>query len=661
MASLLDLKARLKEVNELVELGVDGLEVDRALLKEQIKELWLSENQGVAAAPVKAPALVSPPRPRAAPPPPPPVAVVPPPPAAPVAAVAPAVVFHKRPLPELMEKNKKKKLLRSSLAGQLKVTSFYAKQTTVFNGASASRAKVATTTCAPVREVALNATFKQKCSKCNLEFSNAGAKATHEKTCGERAAAAAAKKKRVEKRKAAEQREGSLDSEATEERDVEGSPAAAPKPAQKAPRLTKTGVPDRRALNKGAASRKRYSAIFKLTVCEKINVLKAELGDDAGAARLVARQYGLAYTAVYPWMKDEEKLRKLLTTDKHAGGKYDAARKLANSKDGRRMSLGSCRSALYPIAEKVTYDLFRKRREKGLRIGPRLLRAMMRVEVKGAYGPEPAALFKASKSWLYSFARRWGLSLRKRNNGKAVSAEERLPKIQRYLARFRRRLRRGPAGEAAVALLKAAKDEAALVSSSHRGLDGKPMVAHQQDHGLANDCGLCALKNATGNANIYIDDVLEIANRFESALKAEEAASGVKSSVRHVDETGNFSGAVLVAVAEANNYAAYRLSKEQDGECGHARALVETLCLLANARVCGVVWRLGGAIGAATSSGHWVAASHIPSIRDWRTHQWFFKDSLRNDAVAKSTEEILLELDTAERRRADFYVIVDLA
>lgn len=45
MASLLDLKARLKEVNELVELGVDGLEVDRALLKEQIKELWLSENQ----------------------------------------------------------------------------------------------------------------------------------------------------------------------------------------------------------------------------------------------------------------------------------------------------------------------------------------------------------------------------------------------------------------------------------------------------------------------------------------------------------------------------------------------------------------------------------------------------------------------------------------
>ena len=51
----------------------------------------------------------------------------------------------------------------------------------------------------------------------------------------------------------------------------------------------------------------------------------------------------------------------------------------------------------------------------------------------------------------------------------------------------------------------------------------------------------------------------------------------------------------------------------------------------------------------------------MPGIDDWRKHAWFFKDSLRNEAIAKTTEEVLLELDAAERRRADFYAIVDLA
>ena len=45
-----------------------------------------------------------------------------------------------------------------------------------------------------------------------------------------------------------------------------------------------------------------------------------------------------------------------------------------------------------------------------------------------------------------------------------------------------------------------------------------------------------------------------------------------------------------------------------------------------------------------------------------RLPRWsVFEASLRNEAIAKTTEEVLLELDAAERRRADFYAIVDLA
>jgi len=133
------------------------------------------------------------------------------------------------------------------------------------------------------------------------------------------------------------------------------------------------------------------------------------------------------------------------------------------------------------------------------------------------------------------------------------------------------------------------------------------------------------------------------------------------SQVGHCDSTGNFSGKVLADLALKHGYGAYRIAAESEGRCGHARALVETLCKLMNGRMCGAVWRLGSAVGVSAACGHWVGASHVPSLDDWSEHEWFLKDGLSAwPAKVATTEEVLVQLDEAEKRRADFYVIVDL-
>ena len=67
----------------------------------------------------------------------------------------------------------------------------------------------------------------------------------------------------------------------------------------------------------------------------------------------------------------------------------------------------------------------------------------MKRLVREHYGDDAADGFKASKLWLRHFARRFGISLRRKSNAKAEPVEVRLPKIKRWHARLRRRLKRG--------------------------------------------------------------------------------------------------------------------------------------------------------------------------------------------------------------------------
>ena len=93
---------------------------------------------------------------------------------------------------------------------------------------------------------------------------------------------------------------------------------------------------------------------------------------------------------------------------------------------------------------------------------------------------------------------------------------------------------------------------------------------------------------------------------------------------------------------------------------GDAPRLIEMLCGLLNERFCGMLWRIGGASGAEAAAGHWVAASRIPSVAKWRSHVWYFKDSMRAAAVQETTDQILARLDAAGRSGAAVYAVADM-
>ena len=86
--------------------------------------------------------------------------------------------------------------------------------------------------------------------------------------------------------------------------------------------------------------------------------------------------------------------------------------------------------------------IYREKRRKGLRISGHFLRITMKRIVQQHYGTTDAS-FKASSCWLSLFARHFSISLRRKTNKKHLSVEERLPKCQRWHARFRRRLKGG--------------------------------------------------------------------------------------------------------------------------------------------------------------------------------------------------------------------------
>ena len=150
-------------------------------------------------------------------------------------------------------------------------------------------------------------------------------------------------------------------------------------------------------------------------------------------------------------------------------------------------------------------------------------------------------------------------------------------------------------------------------------------VVAQGSHGLPLDCGLCALKNVTGDVEILAEAAFATARALEATLCEQEATIGPQRSiVRHFMEgTGNLSGCAIKEIALANAYGFYRLSREQEGECGHARALMEMLSILTGPRLCGALWRQGpGVAGADASYGHWVGAAHIHGDGPWLTHEW---------------------------------------
>jgi hypothetical protein len=159
---------------------------------------------------------------------------------------------------------------------------------------------------------------------------------------------------------------------------------------------------------------------------------------------------GITNGMVSAWAKQEDKLRAALLHGNMVhgrGSKRDARDKLVpfTSRAARRCTLNSTgQGRRFAAAEAEVHATFREKRAKGLPVTAHFLRITMKKKVKEHYGSEAAESFKASACWLANFTQYFGMSLRRKTNQKHLSVEERMPKCQRWHARFRRRLKGGP-------------------------------------------------------------------------------------------------------------------------------------------------------------------------------------------------------------------------
>ena len=112
----------------------------------------------------------------------------------------------------------------------------------------------------------------------------------------------------------------------------------------------------------------------------------------------------------------------------------------------RGVYLHGGRGAAFAPAEAELFSMFKAHRTRGRRVNERWLCIQMRKLIRLHYGDEAADNFKGSYGWLERFASRFDIALRRANNSKNQSVAERLPKIKRWHARLRRRLKVGPPG-----------------------------------------------------------------------------------------------------------------------------------------------------------------------------------------------------------------------
>jgi hypothetical protein len=158
---------------------------------------------------------------------------------------------------------------------------------------------------------------------------------------------------------------------------------------------------------------------------------------------------GLSMSNIWNWWKQKEALRNVLMHE--ASGVQQQKNRAGQivyfkSKAARRLSLHGGRGAAFAPAEAELFSMFKAHRTRGRRVNERWLCIQMRKLIRLHYGDEAADNFKGSYGWIERFASRFDIALRRANNSKNQSVAERLPKIKRWHARLRRRLKVGPPG-----------------------------------------------------------------------------------------------------------------------------------------------------------------------------------------------------------------------
>ena len=313
------------------------------------------------------------------------------------------------------------------------------------------------------------------CSKgCGKSFANAGAKATHERACkgpgafgaslagtsrataaGPTADAAAAA---AEAGAAGATTAESAEAEAAEDDSDDDSDGGGVAPPAKAPKLRKDGGVKQSGLRQGEKKGLSYTLYYKLEVVrtlrkfqslEKLGLVHLPpVGNWRGAGNETAERCNVHSSLVSKWGKAESELHESLLHENRVGRKQKnrtGTMATFQSRGARRTTLHRGRAPPFAAVEMELHKRYREKRKRGERVWGQWLRVSMKRLVRELGGDAAAASFKATKWWLRSFARRFGMSLRRKSNSRAESVLVRLPKIKRWHARLRRRLGRGPA------------------------------------------------------------------------------------------------------------------------------------------------------------------------------------------------------------------------
>ena len=139
------------------------------------------------------------------------------------------------------------------------------------------------------------------------------------------------------------------------------------------------------------------------------------------------KYWGIPFCNVVKWRKPEEHRRQL-----RAAARAHASTLLRINKESRK-------KGKYAAMEKELFGLFKARRARGRKVSARWLSHTARHLLRQS-NPQAAASFKAGKNWRQRFRSRWGISIRKKTNGKNTTWEETKPVLQRYLRALRRRV-----------------------------------------------------------------------------------------------------------------------------------------------------------------------------------------------------------------------------
>ena len=212
------------------------------------------------------------------------------------------------------------------------------------------------------------------------------------------------------------------------------------------------GEPKKSGMKQGQ-HRTPYTVYFKYTVALEYEAFckKKEEGLITNPLERCSELFcGLSTSNIWNWFKQKETLRKVLMheTSGVEQRKKNRAGQIVHFKStsARRQSLHGGRGAAFAPAEAELISRFKAKRRAGKRVNERWLCIQMRKLIRLHYGDEAADRFKASHGWLIRLASRFDITLRRANNSKNQSVAERLPKIKRWHARLRRRLKVGPPG-----------------------------------------------------------------------------------------------------------------------------------------------------------------------------------------------------------------------